>query len=207
MMQALHILLPAFGAVVVLAAGAAAVCPGGSCAVPGIDAAGLALADAWRTPWLDGVARVLTWLGSLAVLLPLALLIAAVDAKTRGWRAAALLPLAVSFAGAAALLGKLLVLRPRPDLFAAPVALPTDASFPSAHALQAAAFVTVLLLTREPVPRPAWWFAGALAVTVVGLTRIYLQVHFPTDVLAGALVGVLLGVVLGAAPVWMRARP
>lgn len=61
----------------VLAAGAAVVCPAGNCAVGEWDRAGLALADALRGEALDSLMRALTWLGSLLVLAPLALVTAA----------------------------------------------------------------------------------------------------------------------------------
>lgn len=59
-------------------------------------------------------------------------------------------------------------------------------SFPSGHA-QAAASVFTYLTCLYP-RRWYWWGAGLL---LIGLSRVYLGVHFPSDVLAGALVGCL----------------
>jgi len=66
------------------------------------------------------------------------------------------------------------------------VAMPGDSSFPSGHAMQITAFALAAILTLAPPTQRARWFALALIVIVlVGASRLYLQVHFPTDVLAG----------------------
>ena len=77
------------------------------------DHAGLALAHAVRTPWLDGVFAAVTWLGSLAVLLPLVLLL---WWRRRSDRNAAFVALALIGASALGHMVKLVAARPRPDL-------------------------------------------------------------------------------------------
>ncbi|MGA9549901.1 MAG: phosphatase PAP2 family protein, partial [Rhodomicrobium sp.] len=84
---------------------------------------------------------------------------------------------------------KELVQRPRPD-FVAAVAQTQTYSFPSGHAfLSAVTFLTLgTLLAR--VQRQAevkiYLLAVAIAITVlVGISRVYIGVHWPTDVLAG----------------------
>ncbi len=68
------------------------------------------------------------------------------------------------------------------------VSLPVTSSFPSGHATVAFACATVLALA---VPRLRWpLFALA---TLIAFSRIYVGVHFPLDVLAGAALGVLIG--------------
>ena len=59
--------------VIVLIAGAWMVCPEGQCYVGAIDRTGLGLAHAWRSEPLDVLMQGVTWLGSLLVLIPLAL--------------------------------------------------------------------------------------------------------------------------------------
>jgi len=105
----------------ILAGGAWLVCPQGQCAATAIDLAGLALAHDLRSARLDHWMQALTWLGSLAVLLPVSALAALLLWRGRHRRAAEFLMLAL----------------------------------------------------------------------LVGLSRIYLQVHFPSDVLAGTLAAAL----------------
>jgi undecaprenyl-diphosphatase len=78
---------------------------------------------------------------------------------------------------------------------------PTDYSFPSGHAAGAfafAGFVTTLCLADSTTRYEAWRWAlsgGALLLaTGIALSRVYLGVHFPTDVIGGAMVGGVLGV-------------
>lgn len=61
---------------------------------------------------------------------------------------------------------------------------PDDASFPSGHAANAFAGMTVML-RAAPGARVFWW---SLAI-VIAYSRIYLGVHYPLDVIGGALVG------------------
>ena len=170
----------------VLAGGAWLVCPSGQCAATALDSAGLGLAHSLRYAALDGWMQRFTWLGSLVVLLPLMALACARKLRDGQRREAVFLMLALSGASTLAHLTKLLVSRPRPDLYAALVPLPIDWSYPSAHTMQVVAFAVAFILVFA-TRRVLWVGLFGLLVFVVGLSRIYLQVHFPSDVLAGAL--------------------
>ncbi|MBK5111653.1 MAG: phosphatase PAP2 family protein [Thermoleophilia bacterium] len=88
---------------------------------------------------------------------------------------------------------KLLVKRPRPQLEGLPPlgGAPSSLSFPSAHAT--ASFAAATAMARiEPRVRPALFGTA----TLMALTRPYLGMHYPSDVLAGAALGSVLGAVV-----------
>lgn len=71
------------------------------------------------------------------------------------------------------------------------IARPSDYSFPSGHTMAAAIGATVL----TAADRRFGWAAIPLAV-LIAFSRMYLYVHFPSDILAGALLGVAIGVLV-----------
>lgn len=172
--------------VMILAGGAWLVCRSGQCAATALDGAGLGVAHSLRHAALDGWVQGITWLGSLAVLLPLMALACARKLRDGQRHEAVFLMLALLGASLLGHLTKLLVARPRPDLYAALVPIPIDWSYPSAHTMQAVAFAVALIFVFA-TRRALWAVFLGVAVFAVGLSRIYLQVHFPSDVLAGAL--------------------
>lgn len=147
------------------------------------------LSDPIGPGWLEESARDLTGLGGHAILGLVTLATLAYLALT-GRRGAALLVL-VSINGAmvASALLKIGFERPRPDLVPHGVRVYT-ASFPSGHAmLSAATYLTLgALLARVHERRRVKVFFIGLAVTLavlIGCSRVYLGVHWPSDVLAG----------------------
>lgn len=146
-----------------------------------------------RTPWLNGTVEAISQLGGVAVVvIGLAILLALV------WHRCRSLAL-VLFAAAAArpLLEwtlKTLVDRDRPDM--GRLVPGNGPSFPTGHVMAAVALwgllpPVVALLTH----RRFWWWcsvvASALIVGVVGLSRIYLGVHWLSDVVAAFVIGSL----------------
>ncbi|HEV7365252.1 MAG TPA: phosphatase PAP2 family protein [Gemmatimonadales bacterium] len=123
------------------------------------------------------------WLAPLGVVIAMAFLI-------RGWRRGALL-VVVTMAGAGLLdsLLKLGFARARPSAFF-DYPLPRSHSFPSGHAFFAASFfggLAILLSGRlhSPVLRAIVWVATISLILLIGFSRVYLGVHYPSDVLAG----------------------
>lgn len=84
-------------------------------------------------------------------------------------------------------LGKRLTARARPFhvLTCVPLKREKDYSFPSGHS--AAAFTTAVTMTGIIPSAAAFWFVLAL---LVGYSRIYLGVHYPSDVMAGSVIGI-----------------
>lgn len=174
----------------VLVVGALMVCPLGQCGMSALDRAGLEFAHGLRTPALDSAMHAITWAGSLWLLLPLTALASLRFAARRASRTGSFLIVALLGASALSHLIKLVLARPRPDLFPPDFPLPLDWSYPSAHTMQAFAVVTAILLLarRRHLVLIVTLLGAAL---VVALSRIYLQVHYPSDVIAGMLAAAL----------------
>lgn len=87
---------------------------------------------------------------------------------------------------------KNLIARPRPcwldDSVKLLIPIPTDYSFPSGHTLSSVIGATVLTKTN----RRFGWAAIPLAA-IIAFSRLYLFVHYPSDILAGAVLGVAIG--------------
>jgi len=77
------------------------------------------------------------------------------------------------------------VINPSVELLIEP---PLDASFPSGHTAVSFAAVAALKTAGSPLWKPA-----AVLATLIALSRLYLYVHWPTDILGGVVVGWLCG--------------
>lgn len=156
-----------------------------------------------RSAWLTTLMRTSTWLGSSAVLVPLSIVVAGLWRwKQRDWQAAWLLGASYGGASLSFNLVKRLTHRPRPPAHIA-LARAGGYAFPSGHATQAGAvwgalaFLATLVLTTWP-RRVSAWSVAVMISGLVGLTRLYLGVHWLSDVAAGwALGGLWLFTVLG----------
>jgi undecaprenyl-diphosphatase len=139
--------------------------------------------------------RGLTTLGSVTVLLPLAG-VAVAGLWSVGRRRAAWL-LAITMIGATLLdqVLKFAFQRPRPEpFFNTP--LPKSYSFPSGHALINCCFFGVMAAILTVRERRRWvriaiWTVAAVLVPLIGFSRIYLGVHYASDVVAGYLAAIV----------------
>lgn len=150
------------------------------------DAPILTWLDGVQTPALTTAAHFLSFVGSVYVLAPVGLLLA-VFLWRRVRRAAIFFMLAFGGAVALNLAAKALFARVRPDLFTS-LSPTTNYSFPSGHTMGSTAFFLALyLIARHLAPRSRWWIGlGGLVLTLgISLSRPYLQVHYPSDILAG----------------------
>lgn len=142
---------------------------------------------------VESAVRDVTALGSLSVLAFLTLAVAAYFALDHRPRTSLYVILAVVSGAALTFALKFLFDRPRPSLLA-PELLPGDPSFPSGHAaVSAVVYLTLGLLLTQVAPRrrlKVYVVALAAALTfAVGVSRVYLGMHWPTDVLAGWTLG------------------
>lgn len=145
-----------------------------------------------RCGFLDAVLPAVSWTcnhGELWILLAVVLVL---FRKTRrqGWSVGCALVLDLICCN---LILKPLVGRIRPfavntavELLTAP---PADASFPSGHTAASFAAVFALWASGSPLWKPA-----AVLASVIAFSRLYLYVHWPTDVLGGIVVGAAVGV-------------
>ena len=145
-------------------------------------------------PWFDVPMRAITALGYYWVVVPLSLFFAYLFFR-RGHALYAVL-LLISSAGAALLATflKYLFQRPRPELFESDYTA-SFYSFPSGHATIAVAFygtlALLIALRLQDWRRWAVLVVGAALALLLGLSRLYLGVHYPTDILAGYLAATL----------------
>ena len=144
-----------------------------------------------RTPLLNGAVGFYTSLGNAGVLFLAAAVLLLCFRRTRRAGVLALAAIAVGFVCTNLIL-KNLIARPRPWLDVAGLTYlvieKDPSSFPSGHTCAAFAFAGGVW--RGAPRRWMGWTALVLAV-LMGLSRLYVGVHYPSDVLAGALVGAL----------------
>ena len=134
---------------------------------------------------LDTVMLFFTCAGSAATLVPFNLLIFIYLLRRSGKTQAAFWILAVGGAALLNVFAKHVFSRVRPDLW---VSLRPEItfSFPSGHAMQSmAVVVAVVILTWHSRWRWPMLLLGTCFVFLIGVSRIYLGVHFPSDILAG----------------------
>jgi undecaprenyl-diphosphatase len=147
-----------------------------------------------RVVWLTPVMQAVTWLGSSFFIIPLGVAVGGVlRRRHHTWRP--LVMMAAAFLGAAALYD---IVKPAVGRSRPPAALQVGGpdkgwAFPSGHATQSISFYGMLavVLIIYAAPSRRWLFAigAALITLVVGASRLYLGVHWLTDVLGGYALG------------------
>jgi undecaprenyl-diphosphatase len=148
---------------------------------------------AHHTTAMDAVMMEITTLGT-SIVVTMVIAVAALFLVPTGQKYSAILLFAATFGGI--VLNAVLKLgfnRPRPSMFI-PLVQATSSSFPSGHAMTAAIGYTTVayLAARQHKRRWARWLIMISAFVIVALisfSRVYLGVHYPSDVLAGIIIG------------------
>jgi undecaprenyl-diphosphatase len=160
--------------------------------------------------WLEEVGRDVTALGSIAILGAITLATAGFLWLQGNRRSMGLLLVSVGGGLAVSTLFKRGFDRPRPDLVPHETLVHT-ASFPSSHAMMAAVtYLTLAALLARVQPQralKAYILCLAVLVTVaVGVSRVYLGVHWPSDVLAGWTAGAAWALGCWLVALWLQQR-
>ena len=157
---------------------------------PGFDLEPMQVVASHRDPTLTAVAGIVSDAGSFALLAPLSIALLLL----RRWkRPADDLTLIVVAAGSALLpiVVKVIVARPRPTI--EHLGHLTSLSFPSEHTTQASAIYLTIAILLSTDMNPRWRDVviglAILIALAVAWSRVYLGVHYPTDVTAGLLLG------------------
>jgi undecaprenyl-diphosphatase len=143
-------------------------------------------------PGLTWIMQGFSFIGSAAVVTALCILAIAVSLYFRQARTAALLAMTMVGMAVLEVALKLAFHRPRPVAFFGPT--PTTFSFPSGHAMGSVCFYGVLaavLAARAGGRIAKWciWTGAVLLIAMIGFSRVYLGVHYPSDVIAGYCAG------------------
>jgi undecaprenyl-diphosphatase len=145
----------------------------------------------FNTPNSVSIWKGISVMGSLAVLSCLTVVSIATLAVRQEWQAVKLFVFAM---GGSVLLNnsiKWLIHRPRPEEIYAQT-MPSSFSFPSGHALHSFTFYVALavVIGRYGTKKTnlGLWFAAILVVALIGASRIFLAVHYGSDVLGGYLI-------------------
>ena len=139
------------------------------------------------SPTLTVLMKAVTWLGSGQVLLPSVLSLLAIFLLRGMGREARLLIVTMAGAGVLDTVLKLSFHRARPEPFFGISPLDTY-SFPSGHALVSFCFyglLAELIALRQKRLRWVIWTIAIILAALIGFSRIYLGVHYPSDVIAG----------------------
>lgn len=156
----------------------------------------------------DAVMPIITHLGDAGILWIVLCLILLINPKSRKLGGIIALSLIIEALLCNVCL-KPLTMRIRPydlkELLGQPVELligkQKDYSFPSGHTGAAFAFVSPLIYRKNP-----WWIPAALLAALMAFSRMYLYVHYPTDILVGVLLGFLSGIAAILLFQWMEKK-
>ncbi|HHY38324.1 MAG TPA: phosphatase PAP2 family protein [Clostridia bacterium] len=173
--------------------------------IQAVDLRCLGLVYHLRTPYLTSIMRFFTSFGSIPVMTMVLIVTVLMFARRcPGRRYPLVLILAAAGAWGLEIAFKALFQRPRPDLeWLVDVA---GYSFPSGHATVAAALYGTLgylgwQASKGRIARSAWVWGMVFLTIMVGASRVYLGVHYPSDVVAGFALGGIWAIICVSLPV------
>ncbi len=170
-----------------------------------VDQKAIQAAYTWETPLRNKWMLFITFLGNYQFLVPANLLVIIFFFLRRKKRTALLVLLTAVSGLLLKLLLKELFHRPRPDRPL--IDGIANYSYPSGHALMSIAFYGLLIiladqLTTNRAAKRVLYIVCILIILLIGFSRIYLRVHYPTDILGGYCLGLLW--ISGFALIWQR---
>ncbi len=170
--------------------------------VQGIDSVILTSIASIRRPWLTSIAVDVTALGSITLVALISFIAFCVLLSLKDRLAAWQLLLNSAGAGLLALVTKNFIERTRPENVTHLVQV-SGFSYPSGHSLVSASlYLTIAILTAHHLPttkgRVRLYCLAVAVISLVGLSRMYLGVHYPTDVVSGISLGVAWALLLAA---------
>jgi undecaprenyl-diphosphatase len=168
-----------------------------------LDQGVMTLIQEHRKPMLDEVAVTFTLIGEFRNMLMFSALLTGLLLLTRQWRQAVFACSTLLFTALANTATKQFFARVRPEVLSDPL---VSYSMPSGHASGSfALFLTLAVLAGRGQPprlRLTWLLLGCLPALSIALSRVYLGAHWPTDVVAGA----MLAACVCAASLWLIQR-
>ena len=164
----------------------------------------IALVQEHRSASMDSLAVLITRMGDFNTQVAAGIVLTLLLLLARRTQAALFLSSCMLLTGLANGALKQLFARARPDVLLQPL---DTFSLPSGHSSAAfACFLALGILAGRGAParsRLTWLLLASLPATAIALSRVYLGVHWPTDILAGAL---LAGTVCAACLAWLQRR-
>jgi undecaprenyl-diphosphatase len=179
---------------------------------PGFDLAGREAVHAFAHPWLTPIMKAASFAGGGWVMGPAGVMVVVWLVRAARVLEGVLFAIAVAGANLVGEVMKLFFHRLRPEPWFG-YSLPFTYGFPSGHAFVSFCFFLYLaeVLIRAEWPLPSKlviWSAAVMCTLTIGLSRVYLGVHYPTDVLASYAAAIAWTALLrGAHHVWLGRPP
>ena len=162
----------------------------GSGVTNALDSSILLAINSLSSPWLNTFFVAFTELGGVIVVSVVAIILVLLFLAKRNYIRALLISVGIGGEAAMNLLLKSIFERARPDLWDW-IVTETHTSFPSGHATASMALaLCIVYLLWNTKWRKATIIAASVYLLLIGFSRLYLGVHFPTDILGGWLLGI-----------------